>query len=245
MDLWLDDRMVVVTGAASGIGRACAEALLAENAIVTAVDRDQDGLARLTSSAGKPERLIPVVADVGDPGAVDRLFAEIEAVGPVHGLVTAAGVFHMAPLADLASADWDRVMATNLRGTFLCARACIRAMGDVGGSVVCVGSLAGQAGGLYAGADYAASKGGVIALTKALARQAAPSVRVNCVNPGVIDTPMTATFPADLRAGIAAGHPLRRWGTVEEVAPVILLLLSARASFVTGTHFDVNGGAYV
>jgi 3-oxoacyl-[acyl-carrier protein] reductase len=132
----------------------------------------------------------------------------------------------------------------NLRGVFLTAQAALRVfVPQRGGRIVTIGSLAGQVGGLAASAAYAASKGGVIALTKSLARYAGPhGVTANCVNPGVIDSPMTAGWSPEDLARLTAGTPLARLGTTEEVAAVVLFLASDAASFVHGAHVDVNGG---
>jgi 3-oxoacyl-[acyl-carrier protein] reductase len=114
------------------------------------------------------------------------------------------------------------------------------------GSIVLIASLAGQIGGLHAGASYAASKAGVQALAKSLARQVGPlGIRVNCVNPGFIDTPMTESWPEDVRAGVIAGTPLGRIGTPEDVAAAVAWLASDAGSFVHGAHLDVNGGLHM
>jgi 3-oxoacyl-[acyl-carrier protein] reductase len=132
----------------------------------------------------------------------------------------------------------------NLRGVYLAAQAALRVLvPQRSGRIITLGSLAGQVGGLAASAAYAASKGGVIALTKSIARYSGPhGVTANCVNPGIIDSPMTAGWSPDDLARLAAGTPLARIGTVDEVAAVVLFLASDRASYVHGAHVDVNGG---
>ena len=114
-----------------------------------------------------------------------------------------------------------------------------------GGSIVMISSLAAQTGGIHAGVDYAASKGGVIALAKAIVKRAAPfGIRVNCVNPGVIDTPMTHGFGSEVKNRITAQHPMGRWGKASEVANAVVFLSSEAASFINGAQLDVNGGIH-
>jgi NAD(P)-dependent dehydrogenase (short-subunit alcohol dehydrogenase family) len=158
--------------------------------------------------------------------------------------VTCAGVFHATPFDQITPEEWDRIHAVNLRGTFLSAQAALRVMiPQRSGRIVTIASLAGQAGGLAAGAAYAASKAGVVALTKSIARFAGPhGVTANCVNPGIIDTPMTVAWPADVRERNVRATPLGRTGRPEEVASVVVMLASDAASFVHGAHVDVNGG---
>jgi NAD(P)-dependent dehydrogenase (short-subunit alcohol dehydrogenase family) len=136
------------------------------------------------------------------------------------------------------------VNAVNLRGVFLVAQAALAAMVPRRtGRIVTIASVAGQAGGLFAGAGYSASKGGVIALTKSIARYAGShGITANCVCPGVIETPMTAAWPDEVRGRFAAGTPLGRLGRPEEVASIVVFLASDAASFVHGAHIDVNGG---
>jgi 3-oxoacyl-[acyl-carrier protein] reductase len=139
-------------------------------------------------------------------------------------------------------------MAINLRGTLVCSQAALAAMiaDGRGGAIVNLASLAGQVGGVVAGADYAASKAGVVALTKSLAKAAARyGVRVNAVNPGVIDTAMPAQFPPAARARMIEDTPLKRMGRPDEVASAIAFLASDDASFITGTTLDINGGLYM
>jgi 3-oxoacyl-[acyl-carrier protein] reductase len=162
-------------------------------------------------------------------------------------LVTCAGVFQGTALDRITADEWDRVLAVNLRGTFLVAQAALELMVPQGsGRIVTIGSLSAQSGGLAAGAAYAASKAGVAALTKSIARWAAPhGITANCVQPGVVDTAITQAWPRDVLARTVAATPLARTATAGEIAAAVLYLASDAAAFVTGTHVDVNGGLYM
>ncbi len=186
--------------------------------------------------------------DVTDADDVRRLVTKIvEDFGSLDVLVTCAGVFHATPFDEISAEEWDRIQAVNLRGTFLTCQAAVKAMIPNGrGRIVTIASLAGQVGGLAAGASYAASKAGVVALTKSVARFAGPhGITANCVNPGVIETPMIAAWPPDVRERTVSATPLGRAGTPEEVAGVVLWLASDAAAFVHGAHVDVNGGLHM
>ena len=235
---------MLVTGAAGGIGRACCTALAAEGARVVCADLDGQSAAIAALMLGGH----PVAGDVTKADDADRMVEEtVSLTGSLDVLVTSHGVFHSTPLAEIAPDEWDHIQAVNLRGTFLACRAALRVMAERrSGVIVTVASLAGQVGGLQAGASYAASKAGVAALTKSLARTAGPlGIRVNCVNPGFIDTPMTETWPEDARQDVVARTPLGRIGTPEEVAAAVVWLASEQASFVHGSHLDINGGLHM
>jgi len=235
-------RVVLVTGAAGGIGRACCSMLGTAGAQVVLVDREQTVVEQARLDVGGA---LALVADVTLESDVARVMAEtVEAFGRMDSVVAAAGLYQSTPLDLIESAEWDRIQGVNVRGTFLTAQAALRVMIPVGsGSIVTLGSIAGQVGGLQSGAGYATSKAGVIGMTKALARYAGPhGVRVNCVNPGYIDSGMSVGIAVEDRERTIAATPLRRAGTAEEVAEAVAWLLSDASSFVTGAHVDVNGG---
>jgi len=244
VDLGLAGKTAVVTGAASGIGRACARVLAAEGATVVLVDLNVELLADAAEElAGHA-----VVADVTKPEDAKRVVEEaVTRSGRLDVLVTSAGVFHATPFDEIEVSEWDRIQAVNLRGLFLVAQAALRVMiRQGGGRIVTIGSLAGQSGGLAAGASYAASKAGVAALTKSIARYAGPyGITANCVNPGIIETPMTASWPKDVLERTVSQTPLGRMGKPEEVAAIVAVLASDAAGFVHGAHVDVNGGLYM
>lgn len=242
-------RLAVVTGAASGIGRATALLLAGEGQTVVAVDRDARGLESLQGEGDGRLRAFRV--DVGDWGAVEGFAGEVLAtLGVPDSLVCAAGINPLTPsTGDVDEAFWDRVVGVNLKGMFAVCRAFLPAMaGERRGSIVNLASASGLVG--WGGSSaYCATKGGAIALTRALAAEYAPvGLRVNCVCPGSIRTPMVlnnlAAFPdADDRlARTAAQHPLGRIGEAEEVARAILFLLGEGAAFITGAALPVDGG---
>ena len=243
MNSGLDQRVALVTGAGSGIGMASARALAREGCRVVLADLHEQAVAALT------QELVPgavsVAADVSLPESGKLLVEAAQtAFGRLDVLVCCAGVYETCSLDTLGVEEWDRTIDVNLRGTFLCAQAAIPAMAEGGwGRIVTVSSIAARTGGMTAGPSYVASKAGVSGLTRSLANAAGPlGITVNCVLPGIIDTPMTRAIPADARRASADRTPLRRNGTPEEVASAIVFLASEAARFVTGAHLSVNGG---
>jgi NAD(P)-dependent dehydrogenase (short-subunit alcohol dehydrogenase family) len=239
----LAGKSAIVTGGARGIGLACARALSEEGARVVIGDLDGDVASAAAGQLGRD--CVSVPADVTSAEDCRRLVAEATARWQrLDVLVTCAGIFHATPFDEITADEWDRIQAVNLKGTFLTCQAALRAMIPQGeGRIVTIASLGGQTGGLAAGAAYAASKAGVVALTKSIARYAGQhGVIVNTVNPGVIDTAMTAAWPAEVRQRVVAQTPLARIGEPVEVAAMVCVLASDVASFVHGTHVDVNGG---
>jgi NAD(P)-dependent dehydrogenase (short-subunit alcohol dehydrogenase family) len=233
-------RRAVVTGAASGIGAAVTTRLLAEGATVAGVDRRWD------DSAGD-RRLARISADIRDPGTVERALADAATAldGTPQVLVNAAGIYRVRLLLDTTPEEWDEVLATNLRGTFLVSAAAVRA-GLGPGVIVNLSSVAAYEGsaGEPSGA-YNAAKAGVSNLTRQMAAEWAPlGIRAVAVAPGVIDTPMLRLMddPATGRAYLDTAVPLRRLGTAAEVASVICYAASAEASYLTGTTIVVDGG---
>jgi 2-hydroxycyclohexanecarboxyl-CoA dehydrogenase len=227
-----DGRVAAVTGAASGIGLRVAETFEALGATVACID----------VSVRRSDRFA-VSVDVRDEAAVARGFEEIEGeLGPVDLLVTSAGVFVPTPIAELMPDEWRRTLEINLTGTFLCAQRALTGMRQRGfGRIVTVSSGAGIDGGTEACAHYAASKGGVIALTKALSKEVArDGVTVNCVAPRSIRTPMIEGLEADLEPTV----PVGRLGDPDDVAAAVAFLCSAHAGYVTGEVFVLNGGVW-
>jgi 3-oxoacyl-[acyl-carrier protein] reductase len=237
----LDRRVALVTGAGSGIGMASARALAREGCRVVLADLHEQAALTEELASGA----VSVAADVSLPGSGKRLVeAALKAFGRLDVLVCCAGVYETRPPGVLGVEEWDRTIDVNLRGTFLCAQAAIPAMAERGwGRIVTVGSIAALTGGMTAGAGYVASKAGVSGLTRSLANAAGPlGITVNCVLPGIIETPMTLAIPADARRASAERTPLRRNGTAEDVADAIVFLASEAARFVTGAHLSINGG---
>lgn len=253
----LEGRPILVTGAASGIGRAVCERLASEGAHLAMVDRDQERLQSVAASlAGNGTRQVVLAADVGDEGAVrSAIERAVEALGSLQGVVTCAGIFDpgdLSPLADVELDTFSRVLTVNLTGTFLVAKYAlphlVRAAADGGtSSLATIGSTAALRGhGL--GCGYTASKGAVVALTRLLALQYGDKrVRVNCICPGLTNTPMTGGTTADpaMVRVLQRGIPLRRIAEPEEIAALACFLLSDAASYIHGQIIAADGGATV
>lgn len=243
-------RVAVVTGAASGLGRAVARRLAEEGCAVACLDLDTAGAQQTAngiSAAGGQACALHV--DVAAATSVARAVEEAEGwLDGVDVVVNAAGIGSVGHSHQVAAKDWDAVLAVNLTGTFLMCRQTLPALLRFGGNVVNVASVAGLGGWRYMAA-YAASKGGVIALTKSLAAEyAGRGVRFNCIAPGSIDTPLARRLapPADADAGLlrrrlALVEPAR--SQPEEVAGAVAYLASSEARFITGSVMVIDGGA--
>jgi NAD(P)-dependent dehydrogenase (short-subunit alcohol dehydrogenase family) len=241
----LAGRVALVTGASSGIGAAAARALAAAGAAVALLARRREPLEALAAELGEDAGL-PLVADVADSGEVDdAVAATLARFGRLDAVVNSAGVSIPASLADTDDGTWNAVIDANLSGSFFVARAAAPHMGE-GGSIVNVGSDLSHIG-MEMYVAYCASKAGVIGLTRALAVELAPAIRVNAVCPGPVDTPMLAAefeqFGAEAAlAETLARVPMRRLAAAEEVAAAILYL-TADAPYATGTALALDGGA--
>jgi NAD(P)-dependent dehydrogenase (short-subunit alcohol dehydrogenase family) len=238
----LSGRRVLVTGGVSGIGLATTARFVAEGARVAVFDRDGAGCARLREAAAAPELVLEL--DVSDVDAVARGFALLdERWQGLDVLVNNAGISTRHGFLDITPAEWREVLATNLDGIFHVAQAAARRMRRDGrGVILNMGSMNGLVG-CPNYADYNASKAGVIALTRTMALELAPSVRVVCVCPGAVRTPMQeAEYTPAMFAALDAKIPLGRHARTEEIAGVFAFLASDNAAFVTGTTFVVDGG---
>ncbi|HWD55560.1 MAG TPA: SDR family NAD(P)-dependent oxidoreductase [Acidimicrobiales bacterium] len=245
-------RTAVVTGGGSGMGRAICQRLSSQGHAVAVLDIDGDATERVAKeieAAGG--RALAVVVDVSDRAAVDAAMERARgAFGPVGILVTSAGIEGFSKFLDIDVATWERILAVNLTGTFHCVQAIVPDMMAAGwGRIVTISSSSAQSG-TKRMAHYVASKGGVIALTKALALDLAPSgITVNTIPPGAIDTPMMRR-PMESGAmasldQVVARAPLGRLGTPEDIAAACAFLCSEDASYITGQQINVNGAWYL
>jgi len=247
------DRVAVVTGAASGMGLAIARHLAARGNRVALLDLQGDAaLAAARELREKGSAAVALAVDVTDRAAVDAALAEVRAqMGPVAIMVTAAGVDAFDPFTGLTVETWERVLAINLTGTFHCLQAALPDMLEARwGRMVTISSSSAQTGSPHM-AHYVASKAGVIGLTKALALELAlHGITVNCIPPGMIDTPMLRRASADGDIGkldklATRMIPVGRMGTPDEIAATCAFLCSDEASFITGQVIGVNGGMYI
>ncbi|QYB00187.1 SDR family oxidoreductase (plasmid) [Rhodococcus sp. USK10] len=249
--LGLDGRRVFVTGGASGMGREIARKLRAEGAQVAIGDLPGPQLA-----SADDDGLIGVECDVTDVAGVHAAVGQaVEALGGLDTLVLSAGIIHIKPIAEVAEADWDRLMAVNLRGAFFCIQAAAPTLqASSRGVIVAIGSEAGRTGSPLVHA-YAASKAGLHSVVQSAAAELAPGVRVNAVAP--VSTPgtgmgrdilnwktaRTGRSDDEVLASVAQTFPLQRACTPADVADVVMFLVSDHASYMTGQIVDVDGGA--
>ncbi len=246
MFLQLEGKVAVVTGAARGIGAAIAERLAWAGAAVVAADRDGDGAAELAQRIAQTgATCLPMVADVTRQEDVDRVVSEtLRTLGRLDILVNNAGIAgRAAPIWETSDEDWSRVIDLDLTAVFRMCRACVIPMREQrSGAIVNVASIAGKEGNPNM-VPYSAAKAGVICLTKAIAKEVTgDGIRVNCVTPAVIETPILRQLTAEQVAYMCSKIPLGRTGTPEEVAAVVHFLASDDAGFVTGQCYDVSGG---
>ena len=234
----LAGRKVLVTGGASGIGRATCELFVREGATVAVLDRNVAGVGQGHA----------IAADVSDAASVNRAVAEAaKALGGLDGVVNAAGVFINRGLMDTTVEEWNTTIAVNLTGTFLCVQTAVPFLRQAGRATIV--NIASGVGLLPTGGGstaYVASKGGVIAMTRTLAAELAPVIRVNAVCPGAVETPMTDGTLRDAAGAVIPAivhrYALARPAAPEEIAAAILFLTAHESSFVTGVSLAVDGG---
>src|SRR5215471_5334564 len=231
----LEGRRVLITGAASGIGRRTAELFAAEGAALTLLDLNREGLAEIA----RETRVLGVEADVTQEAAVSRAVEQgAAAMGGVDGVVNAAGIVIHGSVLDVGVAAWQHVLDVNLTGTYIVVRCCLRWLTKAPfATIINIASGQGLLPNTPNTTAYAASKGGVVNLTRALAAELAPSIRVNSVCPGMVDTPMTAGLQQTVDR-----YAMKRIADPLEIAQAILLLTGTESSFITGAALAVDGG---
>ncbi len=242
----LEGKVALVTGGGRGLGEVICRTLAREGAHIAVSDINLADAERVATAIRRVgSKAVAIKADVSSQKEVKAMVAQaIKALGTIDILVNNAGICHQGSVAEMSEETWDKVLDVNLKGTFLCSREVMPTLKEKrSGKVVSLGSLAGQVGGLVVGANYSASKAGVICFTKALAKELAPfGINVNCVAPGVIDTEMTQAFP---REEMAKSIPLRKLGEPQDVADAVLFLVSQESKYITGQTISVNGGIFM
>jgi len=242
-------RVVIVTGAAKGIGFAIATRFAREGCRVALLDIDgekaADSARQLADGGGQA---MGVACDVSSPDSIQRAVDLVaEAYGGIDVVVNNAGILYSSSIPDLTEQEWDRVMAVNLKGTFFTVQKALPHLKkSAAPRVVNISSLAGRMGGYNTSLSYSASKGGILALTMGFARQLAPfQITVNAVCPSTTESDMILLWDEETRALQSKRAPLGRLGKPEEVASAVYYLASEEAGFITGLLMDVNGGTYM
>lgn len=243
----LNNKIAIVTGGGRGIGKAICITLAEKGAKVVVADKDVKS-AEETAKSLCSERGCGVEVDVSSEESILKLYAYIkEHFGRVDILVNNAGISKTTPIFDMTAAEWDMILAVNLRGAFLMGREALRLMkAQQSGRIINIASLSAKTGGIAAGAHYSASKAGLVCFTKSLALQSAEfGICVNAITPGFIETDLTRAWGKEKNASLIEKIPLKKFGQPQDVAEVVAFLASQRGRYITGEIIDVNGGIWM
>ena len=246
----LQGRIALVSGAASGIGREIATQLAGRGVFIAALDINADGACgtvdEIHATHGKA---VSVPCDITDRTEVEKAIAQtIEEFGQLDMVINSAGISPLTTMEEISPTEWERVLAVNLSGAFWVIQSAWEHLVRAGerARIINIGSLAGQAGGIAVGLHYTTSKGGLMAMTKQLAKLIAPSRgTANCISPGTTDTPLVQAWPAEVRQALVEKIPLGRLATPADVASVACFLASDAAQYITGATINVNGGMLI
>lgn len=241
----IEGKVGIVTGAASGMGRAASHMFAREGARVVCADINANGAAETAKSVGS--QAIATELNIGDRRSCEAVVRQaVDHFGRVDFLANFGGVWDGSNIAEIDEDNWDHILDINLKGSFLICQAAAPVMiKQKFGRIILIGSIAARVGGSMGGPHYAASKGGVNSLARALARRLAQyQVTVNSINPGPVESAMTAGWSAEAKTDFIRMVPLGRLGQPEDIASTALFLISDMASWMTGQTLDVNGGLY-
>jgi 3-oxoacyl-[acyl-carrier protein] reductase len=241
-------KTVLVVGGASGIGLASAKIMASNGWRVVLGGRHQGRLlTEVAKLISKGHSADSVVMDVTSAASVESAFKQVLGKYELNSLIYAAGVPQFGTILDVKEADWDLVLGTNLKGAYLTCQAAVSAfLVSGGGTIVNIASQSGRTSSFYSAPNYVASKAGLIGLTMALAKQhAAQGIRVNCVAPGLVETPLPTTYTEEQRVSMMMATPIGRFASPEEIADVVLFLAADQSSYMTGQTLNVNGGSFM
>lgn len=240
------NKTLLLTGANGGIGRAVAELFFSHGANLVLTDQNDEGLKASVHGLGRDAtvRVAVLHMDAANPDHAQQAVAMAQArFGGIDYLVPAAGLYMAQPIDEMTDEQWRQTLSINLDGVFYLCRRALPALRE-GSAIVNLTSVAGHRGAFY-NAHYSSSKGGLMSLTRSLARELGPKTRVNAVSPGIIATPMTQDLINRRGQESVEQTPLKRIGQPQEIASVIGFLCSSAASFITGEVVHVNGGLYI
>lgn len=242
----LKSRVCIVTGAGHGLGRCIAQTVAQNGARVALCDIDEQSISKVADDINQSgDEAIAIRANITIWNDVERIVHEVKnEFGTVNILVNNAGILQVAQIEEISSDDWDHVLAVNLKGAFLCAKAVMPILKEKReGTIINISSIGGKIGGISAGANYCASKAGVISLTKSLAKQLASfKVTANCIAPGPLDTEMFQSYSPEQKKNIISHIPLGRIIQPQSVANMVVFLASDLAKDITGEIIDIDGG---